>query len=157
MKNMAYQRILVPFDGSKHSKKALDEAIGIAKLTGGTIYLCTVVSVSNVVPPGSLLGLVKSISKGELQRRLIKSAKQEAEKLEKAQISYCKSKGVKAYYKIIIDGNTAEEILRVAKKTSVDLIVIGSQGLHGISRIKSLGSVSRKVAEFSYCPVLIVR
>ncbi|MGQ0771333.1 MAG: universal stress protein [Nitrososphaerota archaeon] len=110
-----------------------------------------------IVPPGSLLGLVKSASTGELQKRLLRSAKLEAEKLESLQISYCKKKGVRAYYKIIIDGNTAEEILRAAKKKAIDLIVIGSQGLHGISRIKSLGSVSRKVSELAHCPVLIVR
>jgi nucleotide-binding universal stress UspA family protein len=154
---MTYRRILVPFDGSRHSKKALDEAIGLARLTGGTIYLCTVIYIGNVVPPGSLLGLVKSASKGELQKRLLRSAKAEAEKLEKAQVSYCKSKGVKAYYKIVIDGNVADEILGIAKKTSIDIIVIGSQGLHGIGKVKSLGSVSRKVSELASCPVLIVR
>lgn len=154
---MPYKRILVPFDGSKFSKKALDEAIQIAQMTGGIIYLCTVISMGNIVPPGSLLGLMKSASSGELQRKLIRSAKIQAEFLERSQVSYCKSKGVKAYYKIIVDGNVAEEILRVAKKKAVDLIVIGSQGLHGIGKIKSLGSVSRKVSEVASCPVLIVR
>ena len=154
---MAYKRILVPFDGSKYSKKALDEAISIAKLTDATIYLCTVVSVGAVVPPGSLLGLVKSASKGELQRKLLKSAKTEAEKIEKSQLDHCSSKGVKAYYKLIINGNISEEILKAAKGKAVDLIVIGSQGLHGISRLRSLGSVSRRVAELAHCPVLIVR
>jgi nucleotide-binding universal stress UspA family protein len=72
-------------------------------------------------------------------------------------LGYCKAKGVKAYYKLVINGNTSDEILRAAKSKSVDLIVIGNQGLHGVSRIKSLGSVSRKVAEFAHCPVLIVR
>lgn len=152
-----YQRILVPFDGSKFSKNALKEAIKIVQMTDGIIYLCTVISMGNIVPPGSLLGLVKSASTGDLQRRLIRSAKIQAERLEQSQVSYCKSKGVKAYYKIIVDGNIAEEILKVAKKKAVDLIVIGSQGLHGISKIKSLGSVSRKVSELASCPVLIVR
>jgi nucleotide-binding universal stress UspA family protein len=154
---MTYRRILVPFDGSRHSKKALDEALGLARLTGGTIYLCTVIYIGSVVPPGSLLGLVKSASKGELQKRLLRSAKAEAVKLQKAQLSYCKSKGVKAYHKIVIDGNVAEEILVIAKRTSIDIIVIGSQGLHGIGKVKSLGSVSRKVSELATCPVLIVR
>jgi nucleotide-binding universal stress UspA family protein len=154
---LTYKRILVPFDGSRYSKKALDEAISIAKLTDATIYLCTVISIDTVVPPGSLLGLVKSASKGDLQRRLLKSAKIEAEKLEKTQLDYCSSKGIKAYYKLVINGNISEEILRAAKGKSVDLIVIGSQGLHGIGRIKSLGSVSRKIAELAHCPVLIVR
>ena len=152
-----YQRILVPFDGSKFSKNALNEAIKIAQMTDGIIYLCTIISMGNIVPPGSLLGLVKSASTGDLQKRLIRSAKIQAERLEQSQVSYCKSKGVKAYYKIIVNGNIAEEILKIAKKKTIDLIVIGSQGLHGIGKIKSLGSVSRKVSELASCPVLIVR
>lgn len=152
-----YQRILVPFDGSKYSKKSLDQAITIAKSMNGIIYLCTVVSVNPVVPPGSLLGLVKSASKGDLQKRLLSSAKIQAENMERAQIAYCKSKGISAHYKTVIDGNVVEEILRVAKKKSVDLIVIGSQGLHGVGKLKTLGSVSRKVSELAHCPVLIVR
>ena len=154
---MAYKRILVPFDGSNYSKKALDEAIKMAKMTGASIYLCTVINISSVVPPGSLLGLVKSASKAQLQNRLLKATKIEAEKLEKSQLAYCAKRGIKAYYKIIVNGNIPEEVLRAARAKSIDLIVIGSQGLHGISRIKSLGSVSRKVAELAHCPVLIVR
>jgi nucleotide-binding universal stress UspA family protein len=152
-----YKRILVPFDGSNFSKRSLSEAVQIAKMTGGVIYLCTIVSIGNVVPPGSLLGLVKSASTGNLQKRLLKSAKIYVDNLLNAQRSYCKSKGVESYYKIVIDGNIAEEILKIAKKNSIDLIVIGSQGLHGIGKIKSLGSVSRKVSEHATCPVLIVR
>lgn len=154
---MSYKRILVPFDGSKFSKKALTEAIQIAKMANGIIYLCTVVSIGNIVPPGSLLGLMRSASSGELQRKMLRSAKAQAKALERSQVDYCKLKGVNAHYKIIIDGDVAEEILKVAKKKSINLIVIGSQGLHGIGKLKSLGSVSRKVSEYATCPVLIVR
>jgi nucleotide-binding universal stress UspA family protein len=152
-----YKRILVPFDGSAYSKRALAEATKIAQLTNATIYICTVVTTDVIVPPGSLLGLVKSSSKGQLRKRLLNVAKTSAEKLLKSQISYCASKNVTAYYKLIVNGNTSDEILKAAKAKSVSLIVIGSQGLHGISRIKSLGSVSRKVSELAHCPVLIVR
>jgi nucleotide-binding universal stress UspA family protein len=155
---MLYERILVPFDGSKFAKKALDEAIKIAQNTDSVLYLCTVVTVSNVISPGSLLGLVKNVTAKELHSKLIKSAKAEAERTLSYQACvYCKSKGVKAYYKIIINGNITEEILKTAKQKLVDLIVIGSQGLHGISKIKTLGSVSRKVSELADCAVLIVR
>lgn len=152
-----YQKILVPYDGSRFSKKALSEAVKIAKAAGSSVYLCMVVNVGSVVPPGSLLGFVKSASAGDLHRRLLKSAKAEAESVLAAQMKYCKANNVRSYYKIIIDGNTAEEILKVAKKSSINLIVIGSQGLHGIGKIKTLGSVSRRVSEAASCPVLIVR
>jgi nucleotide-binding universal stress UspA family protein len=155
---MLYERILVPFDGSEFAKKALDEAIKIAQNTNSVLYLCTVLTVSNIIPPGSLLGLVQNTSAKKLHAKLVKSAKTEAERTLNYQASvYCKSKGVKAYYKIIIDGNIAEEILKTAKQKLADLIVIGSQGLHGISRLKTLGSVSRKVSELADCAVLIVR
>ncbi|MBI5377990.1 MAG: universal stress protein [Thaumarchaeota archaeon] len=155
---MLYERILVPVDGSKFAKRALDEAIKIAQNTDSVLYLCTVVTVSNMIPPGSLLGFVKNASASDLRSRLIKSAKEEAERTLRYQASvYCKSKGVKANYKIIVDGNIAEEILKTAKQKLADLIVIGSKGLHGISRIKTLGSVSRKVSELADCAVLIVR
>jgi nucleotide-binding universal stress UspA family protein len=154
---MLYERILVPFDGSKFAKKALDEAIKIAQNTEGIIYLCTVITVSNVIPPGSLMGLIKNMTAKEIHSKLIKSAKIEAERTLSYQASVCKSKGVKADYKIIINGNISDEILKTAKQKLVDLIVIGSQGLHGINRIKTLGSVSRKVSELADCAVLIVR
>lgn len=152
-----YQRILVPFDGSKYAKNALEQASDIARHGNGTIYLCTVVSIGSVVPPGSLLGLVKSASEGTLQKRLLKSAKTQTQNMHDVQIKYCESKGIRVYSNIIDDGNVSEEILAFAKRKSVDLIVIGSQGLHGIGKLKSLGSVSRKISEHASCPVLIVR
>lgn len=154
---MHYKKILVPYDGSKFSKRALNEAVKIANLGGGTIYLCTVVTVGNVVPPGALMGLLRSASKGELRQRLLKSAKNEAEKTLSALIKYCERNGVKAQYDIVANENIAEDILNIARRRKADLIVIGSQGLHGISRIKSLGSVSRKISEVADYPVLIVR
>lgn len=154
---MSYKNIIVPFDGSKFAKNALEEAIRISKMTGGTIYLCTVISISNIVPPGSLLGLMKKASTGELQRKMMRSAKIAAKKMGDAQVDHCKSKGVKAQFTMIIDGYVSEEILRFSKKKRADLIVIGSQGLHGIEKIKTFGSVSRKVSELAHCPVLIVR
>jgi nucleotide-binding universal stress UspA family protein len=154
---MTYKRILVPFDGSSYSKKALTQAAQIAKSSDAIIYLCTIITTQSVVPPGALLGLVKEASRGTLQKRLVSSAKIQAEKQHVDQIKYCEKLGVRAFSKILVSGNIAQEILSVAKKKSADLIVIGSQGLHGMAKLKSLGSVSRKVSESASCPVLIVR
>lgn len=154
---MTYQRILVPFDGSKYAKKALEHAVDIAKNSGAIIHLCTIITIGGVVPPGSLLGLVRESTRGTLQKRLLQAAKIETEHMQNEQVKFCKSKGVKAYPKVAVNGNVVEQILTMAKKKSADLIVIGSQGLHGVAKLKSLGSVSRKVSEHAKCPVLIVR
>lgn len=154
---MTYQRILVPFDGSKFAKKALEHAVDIAKNNDAIIHLCTIITTGGVIPPGSLLGLVRESARGTLQKRLLQASKIETDHMQNEQIKFCKSRGIKACPKVAVNGNVAEQILVMAKKKSADLIVIGSQGLHGVAKLKSLGSVSRKVSEYARCPVLIVR
>jgi nucleotide-binding universal stress UspA family protein len=54
-------------------------------------------------------------------------------------------------------GSIAEKILEYANMKTIDIIVMGSSNrLKGVSKIKALGSVTRKVSELANCPVLIV-
>lgn len=50
----------------------------------------------------------------------------------------------------------AYTIVKFAEDEGIDLIVVGSVGTGGISKNKSLGSVTRNIAEISTSPVLIV-
>jgi len=54
-------------------------------------------------------------------------------------------------------GEPTEAILDYAIANKVDLIIIGSKGLRGFSKLKALGSVSRTVSELAKCPVMIIR
>ena len=57
----------------------------------------------------------------------------------------------------VIIGNPAQVIIDIANnKQKVDLIIMGSTGLKGISKVRVLGSVSRQVCENSICPVMLV-
>ena len=57
----------------------------------------------------------------------------------------------------VVIGNPAQVIIDVAnKKQKVDLIIMGSTGLKGISKVRALGSVSRHVCENANCPVMLV-
>jgi nucleotide-binding universal stress UspA family protein len=56
----------------------------------------------------------------------------------------------------VIKGNPIEAILQYSKAKKIDLIIIGSQGLKGIEKLKALGSTSRKISEVSKYPVMIV-
>lgn len=120
------------------------------------ILLFNVVNVSYISPPGMLHGLTRTKSEKTVIKKWEKSVTKEAEKMLQSEVERCKSRGITASYKIA-HGNIAKEILDYAKKKKVTIIVIGSQGLHGVGRLKSLGSVSRKVSEQAYCPVLIIR
>jgi nucleotide-binding universal stress UspA family protein len=149
------KRILVPYDGSKFSKKALNSALEMSDKKNSEIFLISVVNVDFIQPPGSLLGMVSSSSVKAINRLTSKVKKETSEMLLK-KVSECKSKGIRANYKVT-SGNVSEEILKYVNQKKITLVVIGSKGLHGISKIKALGSTSRKVSEFAKCPVMIIR
>ncbi len=54
------------------------------------------------------------------------------------------------------EGGPAEEILRVAKQISCDLIVMGTHGRQGLHRVL-MGSVAEQVLREAPCPTLAVR
>lgn len=53
-------------------------------------------------------------------------------------------------------GYPPDRIMEVVEEEAADLIVMGSIGLTGLSKLRALGSVSRAVSERARCPVLIV-
>lgn len=73
-----------------------------------------------------------------------------------AEVGVCKAKGVSEAYYDIISGNPVDSILKFMRGRKIDLIIMGSQGRHGIGKLRTLGSVSRKVTELATCPVMIV-
>lgn len=55
----------------------------------------------------------------------------------------------------LADGNPAAEILQVAQLSNADLIVMGTHGRSGLSRLL-MGSVAEEVMRRATCPVLTV-
>jgi nucleotide-binding universal stress UspA family protein len=140
-----FARILVPYDGSNFSKKALDLAIEISKKFGSDLWFLTVLDkdlpLQHTKTNADSRHAKKSLSSIELDLR--------------NRVLDCKEQGASADYELI-KGSPKETILRFAKKRKMDLIIMGSQGMHGIKKIKTLGSVSRAVSEKAQCPVLLV-
>lgn len=148
-------KILVPYDGSKYSIKALTRAIELAHNLDSEIFLFSVIYLDYISPPG-MLGLTKLKSEKEAIKKWTESVMADSEKMLKIAIKRCNAKGISASYHIT-RGNVTNEILKFAKRKNISLIVIGSYGLHGIGKLKTLGSTSRKVSELAKCPVLLVR
>lgn len=149
------KKILVPTDGSKFARKALLHAMKMAKALGSKIYVITVVDTADF-PPGMLLALLKKDKRLEESiAEFMAAAKTQVRRDLLAEVAICKSKGVDASYEIV-SGKPVEMILKFARGRKVDLIVMGSQGLHGMNKLKVLGSVSRKVSELAPCAVMIV-
>lgn len=145
-----YEKILVPYDGSKYSQKALEMAAKMADAFDSLIYLVNVVDVSTVSPPGW------SLSQGT--RRTIDQIKDSVKvstesHLQKIQGKY-KDLVIKGF---VLEGDPVSKMLKFIQEKDIDLVIIGSKGLSGISKIMTLGSISRKISELAKCPVTIVR
>jgi len=150
-----YKKLLVPYDGSKYSKEALNEASEIAKKFGSTLYLLMVVDVSAVKPPGMLLGIMMEKRLKKWLTQLSESVKSKADRMLESEMQSCKKMNIETYYEIQT-GSAVDSILKFANRHDIDLIVTGSRGLSSIGKIMALGSVSRKISEEANCPVMIV-
>ncbi len=136
-------------DGSDPSKHALEYAIEIAKKWGSSLFIISVVP--NIVLPVIEPGLsIENIDKLEEETKNIykKVLIQAEEKLEKYP---------EIQYKTILEhGRPCKVINDVASEENVDLIIIGSRGLGGITGY-ILGSTSHRVADHCKMPILIVK
>lgn len=122
-------KILVGVDGSEQSKKALAEAVIIAKCFSGSIKAVTVFQ----------QGMENKA------KEIVSGAKQllEKEKVEYTTLS-------------ILGSNPARALQSIAKQENFDLIVVGNRGL-GRTASLLLGSVSRQVVTDAVCNVLVVK
>jgi nucleotide-binding universal stress UspA family protein len=151
-------RILVPYDGSKWSDKAVKQAVEHAKLLKD-IQVTLFYVVPEVHPPpsydyGMRLPSVKSTK--EYLKELYQRMKSDASKLLDRKKKEFTDAGVKNVSVRVSVGNPVEQILAMATAEKADLIIIGSIGRSGIARLKTLGSVSRSISERARCPVMLV-
>jgi nucleotide-binding universal stress UspA family protein len=155
---MMSHTILVPHDGYEMSDKALKYAIEIAKGLNMNIKIIRVVE---EVLDVSTMSHWNNIERARLKRNIEKDRAQirqkEYEKLEKL-VSLANSSGVEAS-SLVREGDGAEKIVSTIKKETPYLVVIGSNRLKlkGLSKIRALGSVARKLSEKSPRPVLRIK
>lgn len=157
MSTNSIKKILVPIDGSDYSKRAATKAITIAKKFDSEIIFVTAVSRDLIQPPSKIFRIFADDKQlQESFHSLVCRIPIEIKKILKGQVEKCRRAGVFASYEII-EGEPIKTVLAFSNKFRPDLIVIGSQGLSGLSKIKALGSTSRNILESTRCPVLIVK
>jgi len=144
---MKIQKILVPFDGSDHSTNAAKYALDLAKLYKAhvTVLHCYnewQSSLSEVISDNSLITEIRAKRRSEAEEVL-----QQARVIFENQGIECKLEAV--------DADTGLVLTDRAKSKSYDLIIMGSRGHSEIAGLL-LGSVTHKVLNTIYCPVLIV-
>ena len=143
-------KILVPTDFSAPALGALDHAASLAKADGATLHLVHAVD---------RVHFSKNLAKeyanaANIDQLLEKETAAATAKLEKLAAPLRRKK-----LKVEVSahaGEPAKEILRAAKRTKADLVVMGTHGHTGLMRLL-MGSVAEKVVREAPCPVITLR
>lgn len=147
---MAYKRILVPVDGSATSKAGLREAIELAKAQRASLLLVHVVDQHYF----GLMGMESAAGLSEMMQSMRRSGRG----ILKNAMAAADKAGVKASPVLLetLTGPAADLIVKQAKKSDVDLIVLGTHGRRGVRRLL-MGSDAEQVVRNAPVPVMLVR
>lgn len=146
-----YKNILVPTDGSALSRRTIRDAAKLAAKLGAKItgfYVAPTYHIevyTDYVPPDLITPEQhKAAAKRTAARHLEVVSKAAAEN------------GVNFTGDYVLSDSPADAIVKAAHKHKCDLIVMGSHGRSGISKLL-LGSQTSKVLTHSRIPVLVHR
>jgi len=142
---MLYKNILVPNDGSSHSKHAFKVALDMAKKYNSKLSMVTILDTS----PGHW-------AHASLWDNAIGGARTLVTKEFESFESTAKKAKVSFHSEIIESHSVTKTIVSYSKSKKIDLVVMGAQGITGWDKF-ILGSVTDGVVHRVKCPVLIVR
>ncbi|NBJ69237.1 MULTISPECIES: universal stress protein [Clostridia] len=142
------ENILVAYDGSELSRKAVEEAKKQAKLVkDAVVYAVTVITHAG---PTANAALARSFM-GDMAEEIRPSMERIREEFE--------AEGINCKAEVLLDysfRNPSSQIVEYAKENQIDLIILGSRGLGGVGRFL-LGSVSSQIVQRAECKVLVVK
>src|ERR687891_3191 len=157
-----YKKILVPYHDSEPSNKALDHAVDIAKMSDKSdVILFYVIAefptYHFIERPTRSIKTGEKITLSQYLKEVYELMEVSAnDVLNKKKEEIKKTVGLEIKTKLLT-WHISNTIIDFAAKEKVDLIVIGNVRRSGIiSKIKTLGSVSRSVSEKAPCPVMII-
>ncbi len=138
-----YRSILVPFDGSVSSQKALNRACQLSGIDNADVTALYVIPRYE-----EMVEFFRSES-------IKKSLMQEAQKITDVAKRIASKAGMSIKIEIL-EGHPAEQIIETVKNLKNDLIVMGSYGWRGIDKA-IMGSTAERVIIHASCPILVVR
>jgi len=143
-----FRRILHASDFSRASSPAFRRAIDLARADRAALTIVHVytpfiplMGESYALPPAydMMLADVRAAAQRQLDRLVTKAKRAGA-----------RAKG------LLLEGVPYDRIVRAARSTRADLVVLGTHGRTGLGRVL-LGSVASRVITLAPCPVLTVR
>src|SRR5258708_4259441 len=143
------RKILLPTDFSGCANYALPYAATIARATGATIVCVHVVE--PIVPAVGYSGLAEPMPIADISEQLEDSAEREL-----PQLAECEDFNGLEVEEVIVHGDPAAEIVRVAGEREVVLIVVSSHRRTSLGLI-IFGSTAEAVVRHAICPGLVVK
>jgi nucleotide-binding universal stress UspA family protein len=143
-------QLLVPVDGSETSVKALEAAIGLARLNGARLRLLYVIDELDYVN-----GFETARAYYEQTLPLMHT---DGERLLAQMRSLAEAKGVECDSLLLESGadRLCDVVAEQARQIHADMIVLGSHGRRGLDRVL-MGSDAEQIVRRAPVPVLVVK
>jgi nucleotide-binding universal stress UspA family protein len=141
---MKYRKILLAYNGSQEGKRALLECADLAGFLQAETHLLAVAS----MPPSLFL------TEGFVPEELLEEEKKRTQQVLDEGVKTLEAKGFKAKG-ILAVGEPVEEICRLAKGISADLIVLGHNQNTSFAARWWKGSVGASLLDYAPCSILI--
>lgn len=136
------KKIMSAWDGSETSARAFEKAAEISAKFGAELH---VVSVAQVPEYAETTGEYKGA---------LEDAERFFERKVEVIEAAAQSHGV-GYERVVIHGHPSQALIDYAERGGFDLMVVGRKGRSALERFM-VGSVTRRLAIYAPCPVLIV-
>ncbi len=142
---LALKKLLVAFDGSPSSYKAFDTALEMSNICRGASHEIYVLAIAQPPEPADLVEM----------DAIIDAATEHYEELFKGLRDKAASAGDILTTEVVV-GHPADQIVHYAAEKRCDMILMGQRGKTRVEQWL-LGSVSKRVAAYAHCSVLIVK
>jgi nucleotide-binding universal stress UspA family protein len=136
-----FKNILIGYDGSAQSDKAMERGLALAQSLDAQVLLF---AVARPPEPATIVEV----------DAMLDDAREHFEEQFKKIIQRAKDLGVELQTDIAV-GHPVEQIVHRAEMDHVDLIVLGRRGKSRFERML-VGSTAEKVLRYAHCPVMIV-
>jgi nucleotide-binding universal stress UspA family protein len=143
-----FTRILVATRGQPWSERALELAVRMAKVYGLELVVVAVLTPGYRPEKHAAWGIAPSDNVEEAIKALAERA------LEKAR-TLAAANGL-TYICELRQGRAPDEILKAAAEHQCDVIVIGSRGMSGVTRV-TMGETGNEVVMKAPMPVIVVK
>lgn len=144
-----FKHVLLPTDGSDFANAALTKGAQFAKSISAKVTVAFVTPPWDVAAPAEV---VIAFPAQEVEANMRKAA----EETLSAAKALVEAEGLSCDTLHVPEKHPAEGVLEAAEKSGSDIIVLGSHGRRGLSKLL-LGSTAQEIATRSHIPVLIIR